>query len=141
MKQTEVIVDLQVVQEIIAYRLRYAFDEIVHHLGEAGVPAVSIPSWDLARFGTNVYIVGFVEDTYNPNWIETYHPISFVRMSRLPGFEEYFTRQRFQPKPRENTYCHNRFLSTIHKVVSSACSKIMIMVSPAWRYLFQTHRA
>lgn len=114
MKQTEVVVNLQVVQELIAHRLRYAFHEMVHLMSEAGIPVISIPKWDMARFGTNVYIVGFVEEHFDPNWIETFQPVSYIRMAQLPDF----TRQRFQPKPRENTNWVKNVYSTIQQFFS-----------------------
>lgn len=126
MKQTEVAVDLCVVQELIAHRLRYAFDEIVHKLREAGVPPISIPKWDLVRFGTNVYIIGFVAETLDDNWIATFHPVSYIRMSQLPQFDAYLTGRRFHPKPRKANCIINIF-ATIQNFLSSVWHCLLLV--------------
>lgn len=131
MKLTEVVVNLQVVQEIIAYRLQYAFDEIINELSEAGVPTVSVPRWDIARFGTNLFIVGFVAEQVDLNWIETIHPDTYIRMSQLPGFDSYLTRQRFRPTPpRKSSWLENYLIW--RNVVSGIAS--------IWRFLLRCLR-
>lgn len=107
MEKTSVIVDLQVVQDLMISRMQYAYAEMAHKMEAAGIPLVSIPKFDVNRFGLNVFIIGFIGEPFNETWIDTIRPSQLVPMTYLPWFEAYMQQKSYKPTQPKNNHILN----------------------------------
>lgn len=108
---------MEVVQELLLSRLFYVYEELTQQMQAVGVPPLCIPNFEITRFGSNAFFIGFINEPYRTDWIETFRPeINSIPMNRMPWLDSYIMRLRYRPpRPRTN------WIHRISTVVQSIC--------------------